>query len=617
MCGILGVLGQTDPHLFESALHRLTHRGPDGYGIWEGDQVMLGHRRLAIIDISSRGKQPLEALDRYWITFNGEIYNYKEIREELEPEGFTFRGESDTEVLLYAYVKWKERCLDKLNGMWSFAIWDKQEQSLFLSRDRFGKKPLFYAWVGGLFVFASEMKAIYPFLPRVEVSSHFEWCKNHINDYEGTDKCLIEGISRFPAGHYGWVRGGQLRLTKFWDTLDHLPSIPHRYEEQVEQFRDLFIDACRIRMRSDVPIGTALSGGLDSSAVISTMAHIGKSLPDTTISDDWQHAFVATFPGTFMDESRYAQAVVDHLGISATFLEIDPTEGIKNLEDYLHVFEELHLTSPIPMVETYKAVRANGVRVTLDGHGADETIAGYGQDVFKAFQDCGMNLRQIRNILKTYRGLIDIDSTQIRKSRYNLGFYVRYMGGKAALAGFILRGLLGMNPKESIRENRFGVYNQHLYRLFHQTVLPTLLRNYDRYSMAHGVEIRMPFMDHRLVSFLFALPWSSKIRNGYTKAIVRDAVAPMMPGEVAYRTTKLGFNTPIVDWMQGPWKDYLLDTVHCTRFNHCSLINASEVRDKVQAVISGTDTTYMQGESAWAALTPYLWEKSVLGRENG
>ena len=208
---------------------------------------------------------------RYTLIFNGEIYNFIEIRAELIKKGHVFKSCSDAEVVLYAYVEWGVKCVNKFNGMWALAIWDSLKAELFLSRDRFGKKPLFYAVVDEKFIFASEMKAIYPFLQSVKPSQDFNWMKNNIFLYESTDKCLVDGIKRFPFGHNGIYKDGKLKVNRYWNTLDHLVEVPNDYEEQIEQFRSLFLDACKIRMRSDVAIGTALSGGLDSSATISAM----------------------------------------------------------------------------------------------------------------------------------------------------------------------------------------------------------------------------------------------------------------------------------------------------------------------------------------------------------
>jgi asparagine synthase (glutamine-hydrolysing) len=276
MCGIFGVVGQVDRMLAEACVRRMAHRGPDGEGLWHTAEVTLGHRRLSILDLTAQAAQPMSyANGRYHITYNGEIYNFLEMRGELENSGHCFSSDSDTEVILAAFMEWGEACQLRFNGMWAFAIWDNQEKSLFLSRDRFGKKPLFYAWLPeAKFTFASEMKAIFPLLDEVRANTSLVRDTSRIFLYESTDECVIEGIKRFPAGHSGWLRNNRLEIKRWWCTLDHLLEAPEKYEDQVEQFRELFLDACRLRMRSDVPLGTALSGGLDSSATISAMAHI-------------------------------------------------------------------------------------------------------------------------------------------------------------------------------------------------------------------------------------------------------------------------------------------------------------------------------------------------------
>ena len=382
MCGILGTLPALNEVPFTNILDKLYHRGPDGYGTWSDPEasITLGHRRLAILDLSDNGKQPME-FERYVITYNGEIFNFVEIREELETKGYSFQSDSDTEVILAAFHAYGEKCLDKFNGMWAMAIWDKETRKLFLARDRFGIKPLFYAFIKDRFVFASEMKAIYPFLSELKPSKDFNWCYQHLFEYEQTDKCLVEGIKRFPAGHYGYLDmdNYKIHLQKYWETLDHLVEVPKSYEEQVEQFRELFFDACKIRMRADVPIGTSLSGGLDSSSVISAVANIGGG---ERVSKDWQHAFVATFPGTKLDESSFARQVVEHIDVNAHYLAIDPIAGLTKLEDYLYMQEELYLTSPIPMMDHYAGLREHGVVVSMDGHGADEMFSGYSREHF-------------------------------------------------------------------------------------------------------------------------------------------------------------------------------------------------------------------------------------------
>ncbi len=353
MCGILGVLPRVEESFFKKALDTLTHRGPDDFGIATIDKdITLGHKRLSIVDLY-HGHQPMfDNSKRYSVVFNGEIYNFIEIKKELEGLGYIHKTNSDTEVLLNTYIEWNDKCVLKFNGMWSFVIWDSLKKELFLSRDRFGKKPLFYAEINGKFIFASEMKTIYPFLEKINPSKDFHWIKRNIFLYESTEKCLVEGIKRFPAGSSGVYKNGKLKTYRYWNTLDHLTAIPRNYNDQVEVFRELFLDACKIRMRSDVRIGTALSGGLDSSATISAMAHLSDGKIDYG-KKDWQHAFVATFPGTPLDETHYAKLVTNQIGIDATYINIDPLRYWDNLDEYFYKFEELYITSPIPMLMTY------------------------------------------------------------------------------------------------------------------------------------------------------------------------------------------------------------------------------------------------------------------------
>ncbi|MFM9882287.1 MAG: asparagine synthase (glutamine-hydrolyzing) [Burkholderiales bacterium] len=611
MCGIFGVVGHIRKDHAQTCLDTMEHRGPDGHGLWQTSDVTLGHRRLSILDLTATGKQPMSyGKDRYWITFNGEIYNFIEIKRDLEARGHAFNGTSDTEVILAAYAEWGIDCTTRFNGMWAFAIWDTQEKSLFLSRDRFGKKPLFYARIGENFVFASEMKAILPLLPTVKPSSDFDWMKKNIFTYESTDKCLIEGIKRFPAGHSGVLKDGKLSVHRYWNTLDHLVAVPARYEEQVEQFRELFIDACRIRMRSDVPIGTALSGGIDSSGVASTMAHIAKNLAGDRVADDWQRAFVATFPGTPLDETHYAETVVRKHNLNATYIAIDPTRSLDKLDHYFYLFEELYITSPIPMIQLYGAMRQGGVIVTLDGHGADEMFVGYPKELFEAAIDCHIDADEIANL---YRDMMPANSSQFSVIKNNKLLYAYFMVRKLA------KEMLGRRYHSADAKHpgfaKLDRFNQYLYALTHDTILPTLLRNYDRYAMINSVEIRAPFMDHRVMSYAFSIPMRSKIGGGFTKKIVRDALAPFMPNEITTRKSKLGFNSPIVDWMKNQMKPYFLDAINSESFRTSSLIDSARVKKRIEAVVSGAEPRFAFAEKTWTEFVPYLWEQAMLRRD--
>ena len=674
MCGIFGVINKKiDGSLADKCVDRMAHRGPDGRGIWQEKGTTLGHRRLAILDLSSDGAQPMlygeypadvsresdrngagssgecrrtgcSGDGRYVLCFNGEIYNFVEIREELKQKGYTFKSESDSEVLLASFIEWNEDCLNKFNGMWAFFIWDRLEERLFISRDRYGVKPLYYAELsqntealgGGSdnkdgepsftesqagitgkdipLAFGSEMKAITPLMNRIRPNRKLVTDPERIVFYESTQECVIEGIKRFPAGCYAYADSKGMRIERYYNTLDNLVTVSSSYEEQVEVFRELFLDACRLRMRSDVTIGTALSGGLDSSATICAMAHLSGTA-DERMNKDWQHAYVATFPGTTMDESEYAKKVTDFLGINSTFVKIDPRKAISRLDDFIYLFEDVYLTSPIPMMLLYGELRRDNTIVTIDGHGADELFGGYTFDFIHALRDA-RGAKEKNMVLDAYLGSFPDDGSNIAlKSTSRTRVKLNYM--KRRLKDRLKQGAQDYKRVRAAGDEhyeRMDTLNKILYASSHETILPTLLRNYDRYSMANSVEIRMPFMDHRIVELAMSVGWKSKLHGGYSKSIIRDAMAPYMPHDIAYRRTKIGFNTPIVEWMQGPLKEYFTDVLSSESFKNCDLIDSAAVTDKVNTVINNKDATFAMGEQAWSVLYPYLWQENVLKR---
>ena len=497
MCGIAGIVWTDDPahSVDRGSLDRLTdslaHRGPDGRGVLLDGPVGLGHRRLAILDLSDAGANPLryQAPDgrTLWIAYNGEVYNFLELRRELESLGHAFRTATDTEVVAAAYAQWGEGCQERLNGMWAFAIWEPAGRSLFLSRDRFAIKPLYYLEQGGRFCFASEIKAFLAldgFVPACDESLVPLLLANP-GRYEGvTDRTLLAGVRRLPGGHSLRLGpDGALAVRRWWDTAAHLPEVPARYEEQVERFRELFLDAVRIRMRSDVPVGTCLSGGVDSSAVAAAMAwlHGGTGAELGRCPEDWRRAYVAAFPGTAIDERDYADEAARCAGARPVIWNFDPDEALGCLLDSVWSMEEVYFGVAVPAWALYREMRRGGTVVSLDGHGADELLGGY-----TWYLDLPMD---------EVNGRLDAD--------------------------------------------------------FHRDLLPAILRNFDRCSMAHGIEVRMPFMDWRLVCFCAALPAEAKIGGGYTKRILRDAMRGVMAEKNRLRRSKFGFNSPMIEWYNG------------------------------------------------------------------
>lgn len=596
MCGIFGCIGKIGEEKMRDCVERLRHRGPDAMEIKMLQGVSLGHTRLSILDVSDAANQPMSDVSgRYWIVFNGEIYNFIELKKELTEKGYRFRTQSDTEVVLYAYIEWGEKFQDKCNGMWALAIWDEMEKRLFLSRDRFGIKPLFIYRKAGNFFFASEMKAFFPVMDE-RVPNYAIFDGNNYMYYESTDVCVIKGIKRFPAGSFAIYQDHELKIQTWWNTLDHLMELPQDYEKQTEIFREIFRDACKIRMRSDVPIGTALSGGVDSSTVLGVMHDIEQEGGER-IHDDWQHAFVASMPGTSIDETKYAHMAAAHCGIEEKRVPVTcpPKKGgIDSLLHMMYLCEDPYITAPIPFMQTYGAVRDNGIKVTVDGHGADELFGGYEFDVLYLLAGMDSSDPEFDEVLALYNDMVPKEDRMSKEA-------VRS----------VIRGL-SVDSVNHEHWNQMDLFNKRLYFETHENVLPTLIRNYDRYSMGNGVEIRMPFMDYRVVSFAFSIGWQSKLRKGYSKAVVRDMAKPYMTPSILYRKDKMGFNAPLTEWFQGELKEFLLDTIHSRDFIECGLINSLKASVEVNEFLISERKDFGAGQTVWVEIMPYLWKKAVI-----
>ncbi|HSL42307.1 MAG TPA: asparagine synthase (glutamine-hydrolyzing), partial [Anaerolineales bacterium] len=524
MCGIVGLWNLNGEPISPAMLARFTdsiaHRGPDGNGFYIDSAANLGfgHRRLAIIDTSDGGRQPMSfGGDRYWIIFNGEIYNFLELKTELEGHGYIFQTDSDTEVLLAAYHHWGEDCQLRFNGMWALAIWDRSDRKLFISRDRFGIKPLIYYFDHDHFAFASEMKAFLAldwFEPEFDPAMMAAALSNE-RLIEGDERTLIRGLRHLLGGHCLTLREGDTPvIRRWWNTLDHLDESPLPYTSQVSHFRELFLDACRIRMRSDVPIGTALSGGLDSSSIVSGMHHIRNMSGATErMAREWQKAFIMTYPGEALDERNYADEVVRHTGVTPIYCTADSSTYLDHFDEILFQLEDISDIHLGPWL-VYQAQRANGVVVTIDGHGGDEALGGYPWHVTAALKDSlsTFSPRRTFELVEVMKGL-DLFPGQnfYLKSAQSLVEKMTTRRGPSWLlqekAAFTSTAFEADKPRIQNRDFLFKM----LYTDFHFVQLPSVLRNFDRLSMAHGVEVRSPFMDWRLVCFLFSLPSPSKI----------------------------------------------------------------------------------------------------------
>lgn len=608
----------------------LAHRGPDGRGTYIDGRLCLGlgHRRLAILDVSDSGQQPMAYGDgRYRITYNGEIYNFLELRRELEGFGHRFHSDSDTEVILASYAQWGEACQLRFNGMWGFAIWDEHERTLFLSRDRYGVKPLHYYYDGERFAFASEMKAFFacpwfrgrydPAMLALAITDHFA--------IEGGEDCILTGVKHLVGGHQLVLKeGGEPRVTRWWNTLDHLPQVPRRWEEQVEQYRELFLDACRVRMRSDVALCTSLSGGMDSSAVICAMAalHAGNHDVEREPSD-WRKAFIASFPGTVQDEKEYALAAAAKAAAEPIVEIIGTGSMAGNFDRVILQMDDVYDEDiQIGAYLIYQAQRRHGLYVSLDGHGGDETLGGYRHYVQAAMHDAlqhrewgraldlwrtlrGMLPRGRKREAGTIPGLLKMSLKRAYGMRQTAdgrpsGSENQRVGERPEAGGRRQegrRGFLRIEPGEArwrsaednermAREQRDRLFVD-LYNETHGTLLPTILRQYERASMAHGVEVRSPLMDWRLIVMAFALPSASKVGHGFSKRILRSATKGIVPDTVRLRTEKMAFGNPLEQWLKGDLRPWLQDKINARSFLESEIWDGPAIRQAVERGYAG------------------------------
>jgi asparagine synthase (glutamine-hydrolysing) len=602
MCGIAGLWNlngdPVSPEELKNFIDSLAHRGPDGSDIYidSKSNLGLGHRRLAIIDTSDGGRQPMSYADgRYWIVFNGEMYNFLELKKELAGLGYQFKTESDTEVILTAYHHWGEDCQLKFNGMWALAIWDSEERKLFVSRDRFGVKPMIYHYDANHFAFASEMKA---FLALDWFEAEFDptMVALALTDerlIEGDERCMLKGLNHLLGGHCLTLRQGETpKIRRWWNTLDHLETVPQNYDDQVAHFRELFLDACRIRMRSDVPIGTALSGGLDSSSILCGMTHIR----DTTdasdrLAHDWQKAFIMTYPGAVIDERKYADEVTKQTGVTPIYCAGNSDLYLNHFDDILFQYEEISDIHLGPWL-VHKHQRENNVVVTIDGHGGDELLGGYPWHVTAAFKDSisKFSIRRTRDVVAIMKGLELFPQNQ---------FYI-----KSAQALFSKMTKANQQPwlMQPVAEFTSSAYEhdmplikdrdalfKSLYVDYHFTQLPMNLRDFDRLSMAHGVEVRSPFMDWRLACFVFSLPSSAKIGSGFTKRILRDALKGILPESIRTRTRKLGFPNLAEAWTSPRAQEFIRDVVHSAEFQQSAIWDGKKVAEDLSVAIRNGD----------------------------
>lgn len=563
MCGIAGVIGAELPEeaLAIRARDTLSHRGPDDAGCFRTDGAWLAHRRLAIIDVGDPGHQPFADEETgATIVFNGEIFNYIELRAELEAHGHRFRSHTDTEVLLRAYLQWGSSCVERFNGMWAFVIWDPRTREAFLSRDRFGIKPLFFAAVPGGLGFASEPKALlelYPHLRRpdeVAIARLLAEKRIYVDGHS-----FYASISVFPAAHWGSFRPGDTTptLRRYWEFP--APDAPgsSTWPEVERDFEVLFDDSVRLRLRSDVPLGVTLSGGLDSTAIL----HATRNGLDPV---EQVRAYTAIYPSAdgeagLVDEREWARLAAAH------YERTELVEVIASDRDLLGVLRRIvwHMDGPgfspavFPVWRIMESVRAEQVKVLLEGQGADELLGGYSAHAAAALRDSLARAIHERSAaagteaVRTARGVPGAFS--VRRVLGDLAGEVseparRWDLRRSTVVDALLPELMPPPPEPSAVDGR-GYLGQRLLRDFTRDLLPGFLHYGDALSMAHSIESRLPFLDHRLVELCFRMPGEYKMRTGRSKAVLRSYVRRAGHGEIADCRRKRGYPTPTSQWL--------------------------------------------------------------------
>jgi len=575
MCGIAGIyrrrgLNDSDPRLVQAMTEAIAHRGPDDFGCLLLDSrdggfqlgragfeprpcdVCLGCRRLAIIDLTTNARQPVcNETGDIFLVFNGEIFNYIELRRLLESKGHVFRSRSDTEVVVHAYEEWGGDCVERFNGMWALALWDQRKRELFCSRDRFGIKPFYYRLDDRSFLFASEIKGLLPALgsrPRPDYGV--------LRDYLAeaslcrTRDTFLEGVKRLEPAHNLVVTADRVRTDRYWDY--HARSRSHEDRPPVETFRELLYDAVALRLRSDVPVGMALSGGLDSTSVLACAARRADA--------GELKAFTAVFPGESYNEQEYARLACQALGAQLFCVDYQPGHFVQDLREVTWCLDYPAVDGQVLLRRRLMDLAGRHVKVILEGQGADEMLAGYICRYFTPYLLDELERLTSKGRLARLKKLSGACLDMHRRHgwpRWRL--FLRRIW--RSLHGPERRAAPEMPFSDDFLNIRKGrpeapwvpKFEDRLTNRMHfehaAGVLPLLLKYGDALSMAASIESRLPFLDHRLVEFVFQLPAHHKLDGSLTKVILRNAMAGAIPERILSRRDKIGFITPLSKWI--------------------------------------------------------------------
>ena len=568
MCGIAGIFKFDNSGIQLPDLKKMTdaiqHRGPDGEGQWlnADNNVGLGHRRLSIIDLSEKGKQPMHyASGRYTITFNGEIYNYIELKKELQEKKYEFRSDSDTEVLMAIYDLHKEKCLEYLDGMFAFAIWDEKEKKLFCARDRFGEKPFYYYTNDKQFLFASEMKSLWRYGIKKEMDDAAFNNYLNLNIVAPSDpkKTFYKGVFQLENAHCLTITAnGRIEQKKYYSLDTIAINTKISFDEAVSEFYRLLSESVRLRLRSDVPVGSSLSGGLDSSSIVALIDKI-KGATQT------QKTFSARFKNFKKDEGFFIEKVVQHCkNVKCEYTWPDAEQFLSDIDQLSYHQEEPFGSSSIyAQYKVMELAKKNDVTVLLDGQGADEQLGGY-------LAYYGL-----------YLGQLFYHNTAKYKHEYSAFAKYHYEAYPAMnlLKDETIRMKLG-RWRRKVTGQPMPVEKDGLKKAFRRDLLngglKHLLRYADRNSMAHSREVRLPFLSHHFVEFVMSLPDNFILSEGWTKYVMRKAMENDIPKEIAWRVDKTGYETPEQIWLS---TDEIKNRISEQRAHYSDLIGGREVSD--------------------------------------
>lgn len=551
MCGISGIINASNEMVKKNQIKKINdliaHRGPDDEGFFFDKNFALGHRRLSILDLSDSGHQPMEYLKKYAITYNGEIYNYIEIKEELSKEGYVFQSTTDTEVILASYDKWGENCVSKFNGMWSFAIYDRKKKIIFCSRDRFGIKPFYFTKSDNQFAFGSEIKQLLEFQEDRYVNIEILLDYLVLGLEEHTDETFFKNIHKLQPAHnliYD-LTTNHICIIKYYEIKEHEDANKMSLTDNVTQYSKELNRAIHYRLRSDVKVGTCLSGGLDSSAVaaIASKDYYKDSLKKMI-------AIHAKSTVKKSDESFFAQEVSKSLDLDLNIIEPTKDNFKKAIDEVIYTQEEpFGGTSIFMQYFVMEKAKALGCKVMLDGQGGDETLLGY-ERYYPAYLLNLPFIKKIKGFINSSRNSkisgIDLLKYLLYFTHANLRFYVL-----KKRSSFVHKSFLKRINIQYLQENARNYLN--IFQLqkieINTTQLPHLLKYEDKNSMKHSIETRLPFLDYQTLETALNSNAEHKISNGWTKYLLRKSITNSLPQHIVWRKNKFGFEAPENKWI--------------------------------------------------------------------